>query len=308
MESGAQTRVGGTAPGRLDAPTAGRKPRTIPGMSTRIPAHWVVQGTAIPTVCGRHGRPETRRLPARISEPIPSWMYSLLVLGGGIIFLIVVGSGRSWIRAAQWPFCDQCLRQRRVAMALVSAGMAVAVAVIVLAVTLAPEWIFFGLFLLLVAAMGLLWCTRSWLSGARFMPQTGWVELPKAHPGFAAQVEAGPEAPAKPIVKPIVKKLNGWWYALLIVGILVAIGGTFAIFDQPVCNLRPMRPGESCHHLRSGIVMWTYESERADAIKGGLSWALGGVLVAIAAVVRVGQWKRAHSRAWAAQSQGQPTP
>jgi hypothetical protein len=75
-----------------------------------IPAAQVAAGH-LPHICARHGEsPVAMRRIRFISKP-PPWA-PVLILAGGIVYLIVVSSLRKKIEAPAWAWCAQCKAQR----------------------------------------------------------------------------------------------------------------------------------------------------------------------------------------------------
>jgi hypothetical protein len=297
-------------------------------VSVRIPTEWVELGRAIPTVCTRHGRPEVRRIPTDISQSAPWWIH-LLAVFGHIVALFARLAWESSTVAARWPFCDQCVKRRYATIAGIAASVVTGLGAVVFVamLDLAGPFIAIVLILLLAPLLALHLFTWSWLSGAHMTAHTGWNEVPKAHPEFAAQFERlrietlrqetlhridstvpHPSPRAETVRGPIVKRLNPAWYVVLVVGILLVITGAFKLFAGATCGPQIMGPGDECETTsnRGQVTVTTYEHERSVA-NGFAVAGIAGAVIALGAGIRIRRWNRAYRRAWAAHQQGQPT-
>jgi hypothetical protein len=190
---------------------------------TAIPAFWVAAGQGVPTVCARHGQAATTPKKCQFMSKPPGWSY-LLILVGVLAFLIAVMVTRKTVKAPIWPFCDTC-RSGRTRWLAIGLGVAAVSAVAMVAGIALPSagspdstgtasdassW-GVGMFVvgLLGLCVGLLVAARAnWVTvaGGVTSPDGQWVTFPKAHPAFAAQVQAllaGAPAPAADLAAPL---------------------------------------------------------------------------------------------------------
>ncbi|GAB3823617.1 hypothetical protein ACFPIJ_62410 [Dactylosporangium cerinum] len=153
-------------------------------------------------VCVRHGRPARMKPMVFLSRP-PLWMFLLLLVGGGLLYLIVIHYLRKVVYVRGWPWCGRCgltqLWRALLGLVILAAGAVLALgtsesargaaALVVIAVTgtlMISGWVVF---------------TRSSAgasAGVRVSRDGAWLELPRPHEHFVAALRAQP-APAYPM-------------------------------------------------------------------------------------------------------------
>lgn len=83
-----------------------------------LPSAQVAAGAGhLPPVCPRHGEPATEQRSVKLISKPPSWA-PILILGGGILYLIVVLIVRKTVKAPAWPWCATCTAQRKKLLAI----------------------------------------------------------------------------------------------------------------------------------------------------------------------------------------------
>jgi hypothetical protein len=95
-----------------------------------ISAAWIQGGKPLPTCCALHGEPATASRRLSIPTPAPAWLLALLIVGV-VPFLVANYVVRKRVKAAAWPFCGRCRRERLIRLC---GGLAVFAAGAVLAV------------------------------------------------------------------------------------------------------------------------------------------------------------------------------
>ncbi|MEV6930241.1 hypothetical protein AB0M46_37965 [Dactylosporangium sp. NPDC051485] len=153
----------------------------------RIPAGQVAAGH-LPPVCPRHGEHALEMKKLRLISKPPSWA-AVLILLGGIVYLIVVMALRKTVHAAAWPWCEQCkaARSRNLGIGLGVLGLGLLLIVVGIATidgSAGPLLFLVGLVALVV---GIVFAARGGaqaVSGA-FVSQDGnFVEIAKDDPRF----------------------------------------------------------------------------------------------------------------------------
>jgi hypothetical protein len=78
-----------------------------------LPAAQVAAGAGhLPPVCPRHGEPATEQRSVKLVSKPPAWA-AIFILGGGILYLIIVLAVRKTVKAPAWPWCATCTAQRK---------------------------------------------------------------------------------------------------------------------------------------------------------------------------------------------------
>jgi hypothetical protein len=165
-----------------------------------IPAAQVAAGH-LPHICARHGEPpaEMRRI-RFISKP-PSWA-PVLILAGGIVYLIVVSALRKKIEAPAWAWCAQCKAQRSRLLGIGLGVLALGLLLIVIGVvtiqnTAGPLLCLVGLLALLAGAIVAARASYQAISSA-FVSQDGqYLEVHKEDQRFVQALRQSP-VPAQP--------------------------------------------------------------------------------------------------------------
>lgn len=167
-------------------------------MVVTIPAAQVAAGQ-LPHVCARHGEQPIEMKNIRLISKPPPWA-PLLILAGGIVYVIVVSAMRKKVQAPAWPLCAQCKaqRSRNLGIGLGVVGLGVLLFVIGAAVGSdnGSILLLLGFFALLA---GLVVAARSnyQVISSAFVSQDGnFVEVTKADERFAQalrQVGAAPQ-------------------------------------------------------------------------------------------------------------------
>ncbi|NMO51155.1 hypothetical protein HH310_08135 [Actinoplanes sp. TBRC 11911] len=173
----------------------------------RIPAAYVSTGWGTPTVCVRHGLPAAGHKPARFISRVPGWAYPL-VLAGGVVFLIVVRAVQKEVRAARWPFCPRCSRDRMSRMVIGIVLAVAGVAGIPIALSASDGSVADGtagpgvslLLLIVLIMVGYIVAVRAtWSSvaGGITISKGQEVDFPRAHEAFVAEAVAARESAAR---------------------------------------------------------------------------------------------------------------
>jgi hypothetical protein len=153
-------------------------------------------------VCARHGRPAAGKPMVFTSRP-PAWTLLLLLLGGGLVYLIVANYVRKEVFAPAWPWCRRCDLAR---LWRPLAGLALFVAGAKLALTYSDAVHGPAAFAVILATVSLMitgWVlitlgTRAASAGVRVSRDGEWLDLPHAHPLFIAALQSQP-APSYPM-------------------------------------------------------------------------------------------------------------
>lgn len=83
-----------------------------------LPAAQVAAGAGhLPPVCPRHGEPATEQRSVKLISKPPAWA-AIFILGGGILYLIIVLAIRKTVKAPAWPWCATCTAQRKKLLAI----------------------------------------------------------------------------------------------------------------------------------------------------------------------------------------------
>ncbi|WP_205650291.1 hypothetical protein [Actinoplanes solisilvae] len=170
-------------------------------VEVRIPAHYVSSGWGTPTVCIRHGEAAVERKKVQFISPPPGWAY-LLLLAGGLPFLIVVLAIRKTVEAREWPFCSRCQARRRKGLFIGLGIVAVGVLSIVLASAMPGDsaGLFMGvapLLLLVGYIVSLRGANRMMLADGRVIEKGTLVQFRKADEAFATQAGAAAQTAAQ---------------------------------------------------------------------------------------------------------------
>jgi len=152
-----------------------------------VPAWWVNAGQNMPTVCSRHGRPQVRRLGFAVESSPAGWTYALL-LAGLLPYFIARAASRRTIGTRPWPFCDRCLRRRRLVIAGAGAVMVVGASVFATGFGTSYPRVILGLVVVLVGYVCLYWARRPVIAGLGLSPDGGRVRIRPAHAAFRAQL------------------------------------------------------------------------------------------------------------------------
>lgn len=83
-----------------------------------LPSAQVAAGAGhLPPVCPRHGEPATEHRSLKLISKPPAWA-AIFILGGGILYLIIVLAIRKSVQAPAWPWCATCTAQRKKLLAI----------------------------------------------------------------------------------------------------------------------------------------------------------------------------------------------
>jgi hypothetical protein len=83
-----------------------------------LPAAQVAAGAGhLPPVCPRHGEPAVEQRSIKLISKPPAWA-AIFILGGGILYLIIVLALRKTVKAPAWPWCATCGAQRKKLLAI----------------------------------------------------------------------------------------------------------------------------------------------------------------------------------------------
>lgn len=159
-------------------------------MRVQLPVGWVVQSYGVPTVCVRHGRPETRRCRMDIVSQAPGWTYALIPLGW-FPFWLARAATKKTIVAKAWPFCDRCVRQRWIALAATGLVIAAGAVAAMAGLTYIDEplpWPFWaavgGILLVITGLSATRWAQWSGVARAVVDSDLMWVKIRSPHPEF----------------------------------------------------------------------------------------------------------------------------
>jgi hypothetical protein len=161
-------------------------------MSIAIPASLVQNGTGIPQVCAKHGEPVVLHKTVKFLSKPPVWSYFLIIFGA-IPFLIVTLLLRKEVQAQAWPFCEQCVKQRKNRLAIGIPLIVLLPLTFVLAGSLGDSGGVLVLVGFVAAITGFILVARNTYRALPwgFATRDGSaVEFPKAHPSFVAAAQA----------------------------------------------------------------------------------------------------------------------
>lgn len=101
-----------------------------------LPSAQVAAGAGhLPPVCPRHGEPATEQRAVKLISKPPAWA-AIFILGGGILYLIIVLALRKTVKAPAWPWCATCTAQRKklllIGLPLLAAGLLLLVGAVAL--------------------------------------------------------------------------------------------------------------------------------------------------------------------------------
>jgi hypothetical protein len=164
--------------------------------SVKLPAAWAAAGGQhLPRVCARHGEPAVLgRKVALLSKPAP-WTY-LLLLAGVLPYAIAVMATRKTVNAPAWPWCPQCVADRKRKLGI-GIGIMVPSFLLTYALVFAGQDALGeiagigGLVFIVTGFAGAFIAVRggaNLISGANVSRDGRWIEVPKAHERFAAEV------------------------------------------------------------------------------------------------------------------------
>jgi disulfide bond formation protein DsbB len=165
-----------------------------------IPAGQVAAGH-LPHICARHGEPPVEMKRIRFVSKPPPWA-AVLILAGGIIYLIVVSVLRKKIEAPAWAWCAQCKAQRSRMLGIGLGVLAVGLLLIVVGIatidsSAGPLLFFVGLLGLLAGAIVAARSNYQVVTSA-FVSQDGqFLEVHKEDPRFVQALRQG-QAPPQP--------------------------------------------------------------------------------------------------------------
>src|SRR5690348_11032235 len=164
-----------------------------------IPAGQVAAGH-LPHICARHGEPPAEMKRIRFVSKPPPWA-PVLILAGGIVYLIVVTALRKKIEAPAWAWCAQCKSQRS---RMLGIGLGVlALSLLLLVGGLAtidgsagPLLFFVGLIGLIVGAVLAARANYQVISSAYVSQDGQYLEVHKEDPRFVQALQPG-QAPQR---------------------------------------------------------------------------------------------------------------
>ncbi|MGI5237428.1 hypothetical protein [Dactylosporangium sp. CA-139066] len=169
-------------------------------MRLTVPAGQVAAGQ-LPQICPRHGEQPIEMKRVRLVSKPPPWSYAL-ILGGGILFAIVVSAVRKRVDAPAWPWCAQCkaARQRN---ALIGLGvLALGILLFIIGVGMGDDGGFLALIGFFAFIAGLIVALRSnpqVVTTASVSQDGNFVEIVKGDERFAQALQqfGQPAAPAQ---------------------------------------------------------------------------------------------------------------
>ena len=83
-----------------------------------LPSAQVAAGAGhLPPVCPRPGEPATQTRSVKLISKPPAWA-AIFILGGGILYLIIILAVRKSVKAPAWPWCATCTAQRKKLLAI----------------------------------------------------------------------------------------------------------------------------------------------------------------------------------------------
>jgi hypothetical protein len=196
--------------------------------TAHVPAVWVASRT-LPPVCARHEAPATRQSKRDFYTRTPSWVYLTLLIG--ILVAAIIAMALRTTVKGQLPACERCVSERRKFVATAWASWVLAIALLVLGISLSSTP------LLVVSGLAILVALVISVSGDRFRV-TGtvskdrqWVDLKGTSEGFSQLVRqaveqqgwglggAGAVAPvqpqmaqAQPTAAPQLSADGLWWW------------------------------------------------------------------------------------------------
>jgi hypothetical protein len=162
-------------------------------MRLEIPVPWVTQGYGVPTVCVRHGRPETRRAGMDVVSQAPGWTYAMIALGW-FPFWVARAVTKKTIHAKAWPFCGTCVTRRWITLAattLVIAAGGVAALAGMANIDSGEDWAFWasvgGIALAIAGLSFTRWAQWAGVAKAVVDSEVVWVRVRSPHPEFEEQ-------------------------------------------------------------------------------------------------------------------------
>jgi hypothetical protein len=122
-----------------------------------LPAAQVAAGAGhLPPVCPRHGEPAVEQRKLKLISKPPAWA-AIFILGGGILYLIIVLAVRKTVKAPAWPWCATCGAQRKkllaIGLPLLAVGLLVLFGGIAANSDATPVLALLGIVILLVGAI-----------------------------------------------------------------------------------------------------------------------------------------------------------
>lgn len=262
-------------------------------MLSMIPTAQAVTRQGLPDVCARHGKPSTVRYRFDVFTPIgPEF---LLLIFGIVPFLAYRYVTRKTVTVGPWPFCADCLSQRKntLIVGVAVGALSIAGSVVAIAVVNEPGLFLLGI-LLLAITTGVTLKLVSWpnLAKATFTENQQFVQV-YAAVEFAMAVRSAPAVAAAPPPPPPsapipwFKPLKPIWIIALAIGLLGLVGGGFQLISGgPLCGPETMGKGDVCVTERAsgGDTEASYDSKVAQmylfTVAGALLTIVGGAMTA----------------------------
>src|SRR5690348_4449100 len=166
-----------------------------------IPAGQVAAGH-LPHICARHGEPPAEMKRIRFVSKPPPWA-PVLILAGGIVYLIVVSALRKKIEAPAWAWCAQCKAQRSRMLGIGLGVLALSLLLIVVGIatidgSAGPLLFFVGLIGLIAGAVVAARANFQVISSAYVSQDGQYLEVHKEDPRFAQALRQGQMPPVQP--------------------------------------------------------------------------------------------------------------
>ncbi len=182
-----------------------------------IPGGQVAAGH-LPHICARHGEPPVAMKRIRFVSKPPPWA-PVLILAGGIVYLIVVSAMRKKIEAPAWAWCAQCKAQRARLLGIGLGVLALGLLLIVVGIatieqSAGPLLFLLGLVGLLAGAIVAARANFQAVASA-FVSQDGqYLEVHKEDPRFVQALRQGsaPPQPAWGYGAPQAQPQQQWGY------------------------------------------------------------------------------------------------
>jgi hypothetical protein len=161
-------------------------------MRITVPAGQVAAGQ-LPHICPRHGEQPIEMKKVRLVSKPPPWT-AVLILLGGIVYLIVVMVLRKTVQAPAWPWCAQCKAARTRNLGIGLGVAALGILLFVIGASLGDDGAVLFLFGFIALLVGLIVAARSnpQVVSSAFVSQDGSaVEILKGDERFAQALQHG---------------------------------------------------------------------------------------------------------------------
>ncbi|MEV8514859.1 hypothetical protein [Dactylosporangium sp. NPDC051484] len=175
-------------------------------MVVTVPAGQVAAGQ-LPQICPRHGEAPIEMKKLRLISKPPSWAPLLIILGG-IVYVIVVSALRKTVQAPAWPWCEQCKAKRSRNLGIGLGVLALGLLLLVIGAAIGSDsgamLLLVGLFVALAGLIVALRANPQVITGAFVSRDGQFVEIAEADQRFvqALQHAARPAVPQQPYPQP----------------------------------------------------------------------------------------------------------